>query len=392
MKSSRTLFLAFGLFLVWIMVTTILRINLGSTVRFFSDDYDRAFYFDRGSWLVNHQIPYQDTISEYPQIPTYLFGLTRIVTLGDNDLNSAYWKFSALFSIITLIVLFATIELLNKMLGPNHRYAYLLLLPAPLFFAINRFDVLPAYITLLSYKMIRDKRWLVASFLLGVGALTKWYPALLLPAYLIYYQRNTRQIPWKMLLVFSITCFVIILPTLLAGGVDALLVPYRFHTVRGMESASLPTLLITFLSFLQGAPVNSERLTLVFLLLQVAIVPCVIFVKIDNLDKLLNCCILIICGFIMFSRIYSPQWMLWIFPFCILTIRNRTDIGVLILYGVLTYIGFPVVWDYFGFDSAEMSIMGILNVIFVLAIMVSAANRLRDPRLSSQVRTETAME
>lgn len=382
MKSYRLPFVALGLFFVWLLVITILRPNLGTPVRLFSDDYDRSFYFERGSWLVNQQVPYRDTVSEYPQVPTYLFGLMRIVTLGDTNISSAYWNFSSLFSILMLLILFATIALLDTLLEQKYALAYLLLLPAPLFFTINRFDILPAFITLLSYKMIRDKRWLVASLLLGIGALTKWYPALLLPAYMLYAYRDTRQFPWKMALVFLITCSIIILPTLLVGGVDALAVPYRFQTERDLESASLPRLLIELLAIISDKSINSQHLGLLFLLLQVISVPCLLFVRIDTLDKLLNASVLIISGFILFSRIYSPQWMLWILPFCILTARSRFDIAVLTLYGILTYFGFPITWDYFGFESSEMSIMGMMNAAFILVIIGITISHLRSAQRS----------
>lgn len=377
MKNPRVTYVGLGLLIFWLLTITILRTNLGTTIRFFTDDYDRFVYFQRGLWLVNHQVPFRDTISEYPQVPTYLFGLLHVISIDDDNTVIAYWKYSALFSFVMLIILLATIELLQRMLPKGSSLAYLLLLPAPLFFSMNRFDILPAYITLLSFKMVQDKNWTLAGVLLGIGALTKWYPALLLPAFMLYNFRSTGRLPWQMVLAFSITCLIIVLPTLLSGGLDALSVPYRFHMERSMETVSLPTLLNKLLQGILEKPISQNVFVLVFLLLQTSAIPFLIFVRMDNLGKLLQSCILIVSAFVLFSRIYSPQWLLWILPFSILAARNKTDISILALYGTITYIGFPVVWDHFGPDSNEMILFGVMNIAFLALIMIRAVYRIR---------------
>lgn len=389
MKNPRLTYVGLGLFVIWLLTTTILRTNLNTKVRLFSDDYDRLIYFQRGLWFVNHQVPYQDTLSEYPQVPTYLFGLIHVASLGENNASIAHWKYSSLFSLLMLIVLLATVELLQRMLPKNSSFFYLLLLPAPLFFSINRFDILPAFLTLLSFKMIQDKRWNAATILLGIGTLTKWYPALLLPAYMLYQYRTTGRFPWQMGFLFFVTCFFIILPTLYSGGIEALAVPYRFHMERGIETVSLPTLLSKSLSGRLDNFIDQKGLALTFLLLQVAPIPFLIFIKIDNLDRLLNTCILIISNFVLFSRIYSPQWLLWILPFSVLAARNGNDVRLLSLYGIMTYVGFPLVWDYFGSDSREMIALSVVNILFLTLMTIQAIYRLHDSGSTFAYKPET---
>lgn len=371
MKSKRILYLGLGLTLVWLLVITFLRANLQTPIRLFSDEYDRYIYFERGVWIENHQVPYRDVLSEYPQVPTYMFGLVRLTAAGEKDPYIAYWKFSSIFSFLMLVLLAATIELLHGMLPVHKSWAYLLLLPAPLFFAFNRFDILPAYITLLSYKMVLDRKWGFSALLLGIGAMTKWYPALLLPVNLMYYYRTYRRIPWRMMIVFGVTCLLILLPTFLFGGLDAVLAPYRFHLERGLETVSLPTLISRAVNAVSGVAVNPKFYSWTFFLLQIVAVPIALLAGVDNKRKLLNWYILIIGGFVLFSRIYSPQWMLWIFLFYILAADKKIDLVIIIFYGIVTYVGFPVVWDYFGQDSAQMAAMGLLNILMLTLIMLT---------------------
>ena len=378
MKSKQLLYLLLGMALLWLLASTILRANLQIPIRLFSDDYDRFIYFQRGMWLVNNQVPYRDVISEYPQVPTFLFGLFHIPALGESNPDVAYWKFSSIFSLSMFISLVATIELLCKMLPGNNHRAYLLLLPAPLYFAFNRFDILPAYLCLLSFAMVRDKKWSLAALFLGIGAFTKWYPALLLPAYLVYHYRIEGRINWRMILVFAATCFIITLPTLLYGGIDALLVPYRFHIERGLETVSLPALISNSIDLITNGAIGQSYYIWAFLLLQVSTIPFVFFARIDKMEKLLNWCILIICIFVLFSRIYSPQWLLWILPFYILVSDSKIDTAIIIFYGITTYIAFPVTWDYYGGNSIQMLVLGIINIISLALVTLATIYRLRN--------------
>jgi len=383
MKRSSFLCLTLAIFLFWLSVITVFSTNLDTRVRLFSDEYDRYVYFQRGKWFINHQVPYRDVLSEYPQIPTYLFGFMHIFDLRESNLNTAYWEFSSFFSFLMLVVLIATIHLLHTILPDKKHRAYLLLLPAPLFFSFNRFDIMPAYLCLLSYKMIQDKKWQAAALLLGIGTLTKWYPALLLPAYLVFYYRIKKRINWQMIAVYILICLIIILPTILSGGIGALLVPYRFHVERGLETVSLPALISNAINALTNEPIDPKYVALTFLMLQVSVIPFALLAKIDKTEKLLNWCVLIICMFILFSRIYSPQWLLWIFPFYILAANKKTDLAVIVMYGITTYIGFPIIWDYFGSGSREMIAMGIVNIMFLILIVLTTIGRIQTPETFS---------
>lgn len=373
MTSKKFLYLSIGLLFYWLFTITILHNNLNTPIRIFSDEFDRFVYFQRGSWLPNDLVPFRDVLSEYPQVPTYLFGLLRLVSLKDVDMAIAYWKFSAVFSMLMLICLVAIINILINIL-PNKKYlAYLLLLPAPLYFTFNRFDVLPALLSLLAFQMIEQKRWNLAAFLLAIGTMTKWYPCLLLPVSFAYCYRTEQRIHWQMVLIFLVTCLFIVLPTYIFGGMDAVLAPYRFHNQRSIETVSLPALVSNLLN-----AENSIQSTLMPLFFVLQLLPAIfaIFFRINTHEKLLYWYIIIICNFIIFARIYSPQWLLWVFPFFILSLKNKIDIGIAVFYGISNYIGFPITWDYFGKSSPQLAIMGALHIIILAAIIWSAVQKL----------------
>jgi uncharacterized membrane protein len=297
-----------------------------------------------------------------------LFGLFRLSILEETNEKLAYLKFSSLFSLVMLVCLFALISLVYRLLPEAKHRSFLLLLPAPLYFTLNRFDVLPGFLCILSLVMISAKKWSFAGIILAVAAMTKWYPVLFLPAYAIYSYQVQGKISWRMVVLFFVTCLLIVLPTLLYGGIDALLVPYRFQGVRGLETLSLPAMIRNIEMAISQNPIDRRYYLFGFLFLQVAASMAAFFSRIDEFGKLVLWCLLITSTFVLFARIYSPQWCLWILPLLILVSKDKFDLAVILLYGVVLYIGFPVFFDSFGERSSAMKAMSLINIAFLMII------------------------
>ncbi len=375
MGLKRTTGLVITLLVIWILGVSLLRENLGVSIRLFNDDYDRGIYAEHGKWLQDGEVPYRDMFSEYPQIPTYLFALPYFIVPSTAGELASYYLYSTLFSFLMLAFLFGTIVLLYKMLPERKWLAFLILLPASLYFTYNRFDILPAFLCLISLLLLEQRRWVWSAIVLGIATLTKWYPLLLLPVFLSYDYSTRRRLNWRMFLAFGLTCLIIIVPTLLTGGLGALLVPYRFHAGRGVDIPSLTGLVSFALGCWLHVPPSGSWWLGIFAVLQVSIVPFCLFDRIDTLDKVLHWCILILAPFVLFSRIYSPQWLLWLMPMLILAARTSKDIAGIIFYDVTTYLAFPVTWDFFGHLSWEMKVMGLLNIFVLAVIAISACQR-----------------
>ena len=378
MGLKRTTGLVIALLIIWILCISLLRENLGVSIRLFNDDYDRGIYASHGEWYRKGEVPYRDVFSEYPQVPTYLFALPYFLIPGDTGELFGYYLYSTLFSFLMLVFLFGTIALLYKMLPERRRWlAFLMLLPASLYFTVNRFDILPAFLCLLSLLLLQRRQFVCSAVVLGIATLTKWYPLLLLPIYLSYDYTARRCLNWRMILAFGLTCLIIIAPTLLTGGLDALLVPYLFHAGRGVDMASLPGLVAFAMENWFNVNPAGPLWFGVFTILQVLIVPFSLFDRMDTFDEVLHWCILILAPFVLFSRIYSPQWLLWLMPMLLLAARTRKDILGIIFYDVSTYLAFPVTWDFFGHLSWEMKLMGLVTVVVLTGIAILAYRRAR---------------
>ena len=338
---------------------THLRSNFNSTIRFVNDfEGDLNVYYSRGLWYPLKKIPYLETFSEYPQLATYLFAIPHAALSFFYGINYGEQQYYLTFSVIMIILLSASIALLYNLRDKNKYLAFLMLLPASLYFSCNRYDILPAALSILSIWLLSKEKYKFSVFFLALGVLTKWYLILLFPIFLKFYYSRYKKINLSMIYIFCFTGIAFILPTLLSGGIEAVLVPYKFHMARGLNKESLFYLLKSIL--------GSDAWFTIFFILQFSIVPFCLINKIDSLQKVVKWSSLSILVFMLFAKFYSPQWILWVLPFLILRARNKKDIVLIILFDLVTYLYFPVIYD--GYPNLLYSIVVVKTIIILYLI------------------------
>ncbi len=336
-----------------------LKDNFNSEVRFINDfDSGLKIYYSRGEWYPLKKVPYLETFSEYPQLATYFFAVPHAMLSFIYGTNYGRLQYHLIFSVIMAILLFASIVLLYN-LRLNKRYlAFLMLLPASLYFSYNRYDILPAFLSILSIWLLSKEKYKFSVFLLALGVLTKWYLILLFPIFLTFYYSRYKKINRGMIYIFCLTCIVFVLSTLLSGGIEALLVPYKFHMASGLNKESLFYLLKSIL--------GSDAWFTILFFLQFSIVPLCMISKINSLEKVVKWAGLSILVFMLFAKFYSPQWILWVLPFLILRAQNRKDILLIIIFDLVTYLYFPVIYD--GYPNLLYPIIVIKTIIILYLI------------------------
>jgi len=349
----------------WITMTVVPMIFKDKTGIILVDFGDISVYFRIGKWLTQHTLP----ISEYPQIPTLLFGITRLFS---SLLHTRFQPdiFAISFSMEMFIVLFLVFKGLLGILPPKlSNYAFLVLLPPTVYFTYNRFDILPAYLCLLAYIASINKKWTMVSIILAVATFTKWYPALLFPGFLFYATRLESKFQWKMVIIFAASSIAILLPSYLQGGLEQVLAPYQFHTARSMEYVALPVIISDLIHFLSNINLVFPYYFLIFFILQISSLILVFFIKLDSLEKLSDYCIIAIGTFVVFSRIWSPQWILWLMPFLVISAKDKRFVTIIIAYNIMVYFCFPILFIYTGTSSYQLKIASLLTDGILLAII-----------------------
>jgi hypothetical protein len=224
--------------------------------------------------------------------------------------------------------------------GPGR--LWLLLLPATLYFALNRFDILPTLLVALSLASLGRRRLVLSAAWLGLATLVKVFPVVLAPLIVRYLAVRARPaLVW--VAAFALTVAAGLLPTLALVGWEATLAPYRFQLARPLETGYTiyGVLVPQFLGGDSPAAVafrlGTLGLTLFLLLLR----------RPADLTDLLRQGTVLLAVFLLLARFFSPQWLLWLTPLVIpLAATDRRLAAAFAALDILTYLTFPVAYDW----------------------------------------------
>lgn len=383
-KNGKLFLVSITLLAAWFIMTTVSPVFKGKTGRLFSDTYDRSDYFERGKWFTEHTPP----LSEYPQIPTLLFGINNLTSMwAETDMQLAVYL--AFFSFEMLFILFLVINLLLELLPPNFQnYAFLMLLPPTLYFTYNRFDILPAFLCLTAYSAATKRQWTKVSIILAVATFTKWYPVLLFPGFFMYAFYLESKFQWKMIIGFAVTSIAILLLSYLFGGFESVLATYQFHMARNVDYIAFPVLINNLVRSVLSIPLIPPNYLLFFFIMQISAPIMIIFVKLESLDQLIDYCIVVMGLFVLFSRIWSPQWFLWLLPFLIISAKNAKTVWLIIVYNISIYLCFPLIFDSYGKSSYQMQIAGLLTYLILIFLIFRSIKNLKQVFSFSKIKTD----
>jgi hypothetical protein len=129
------------------------------------------------------------------------------------------------------------------------------------------------------------------------------------------------------------------------GGLDAVLMVYRHHAGRPHNMSSIVAALVepwrwgVFpLSAVDGV---ARALTALQFLPALALALCPVRTR----RALLLGCLVVVLGFALFGRVFSPQWICWVAPLAVLAAPGTRGIrGLAAAVDVLIYIQIPVLY------------------------------------------------
>ena len=155
-------------------------------------ELDITLFFDYASKIVQGQMPYRDFAVAYPPLALVFFTLPRLIA---SNLDTYIYVFAIemlLFDLLGLFLISALARRLDLHLtGTLTIYTLALLAIGPIL--IYRYDLVPAIMVLLAlYTFIQGKHktsWAI----LAVGMMTKIYPAIIAPIFLLYYRRHRQN-------------------------------------------------------------------------------------------------------------------------------------------------------------------------------------------------------
>lgn len=314
----------------FIVVLVVLHLVVLGLVLASGSDWGRNLLYDLTvyeRYIGYHQrglIPYIDVrIDDYPPVFTMYLWLFQWV--------SHPLLLSIVMGIIHLCCIICSVILIHRLTGFNYWY-YLISLSSYVFFAV-RFEPLVLFLSVLSIYLYNGNHYVRSAFVAAFAISFKWFFGFFVIAVLIC--RRTKGIKYA----FFVGVFYLMLNApFIALVPDNFIHPFQWHGQRTPINDGI---------------YNFSKIFLVELPYQI-IFPVAMVLGIGVIYRrrldLIRTYILLILLFLLVSKVYSPQFNLWIVLF-LLVYRNLL-IYVLTLE-LLNIIIFPFAYDFVFIESLE---------------------------------------
>ena len=333
LKNIPALFFSWSVsrYVLFLIITLVLPYPEGIWLK---GDVDLYNFWSQG--LVKGIFPIDDSMWQYPPLAGIVFAIPQWIV--GNSLTG-FIAFMAIFDLLILITLlttglnrFNTNSTTTSFYGLSGAWFWVLwpIVMGPL--TLTRFDVVPTFFALLALIALSTKnvRPYLSGFLISIGALVKLWPMLLL---FIYPKAVLRKVSASF--ISTTVLFLLFMSTWSVGFANFL----NNQSSRGLQVESIaasPFVLAKFLGknveypFQYGSlEVNAQFATQVALLLNLMTIIVFAIILLLNYQNKLNYlnlvdkALVIVMISISLSRVFSPQFWVWIGGLAALALINK---------------------------------------------------------------------
>jgi hypothetical protein len=340
------------------------------------DQYVHACYSDlpalfEARGLSTNQWPFasDDNSVEYPVITAMVMYVTSFAA------NSPVSYFN--INIFFLILLFIGTVILVRKIRPE--FAYLVpVAPAMIASLFINWDLWAIASMMLAIYWFDRKQYLPSAVLLGISVSTKFLPIfLLIPIVFIFWREAKIKEAIKYVAITFGIWFAINLPF-------AVTTPtgwwrfYKLNLDRGPDWGS-------FWLALQQLGVNLTNLNyLSILLLLIALTSIAILLfELKYTPSLASVAFFVIASVMLASKVYSPQYVLWLTPLVVIALTNTKDLHAFWVWQTTETIYHIAIWQHlaqvtdakFGLGPTPFAILTLLRIAGTIYLMAVLARR-----------------
>ncbi|MGP8079199.1 MAG: glycosyltransferase 87 family protein [Dehalococcoidales bacterium] len=360
---------------------------------------DVKLFFDYSSKIVHGLLPYRDFTIEYPPLSLVFFTLPRLAAATLDGYRYAFAVEVLVFDLFALYLLFNLSRILNiKPIVTLIVYTVLLLGIGPLL--IYRYDLIPAVMVLASLYAFSRKRYGLSWAMLAVGVMTKIYPAVIAPIFLIYeFSQHRYKEAIREVALCALVTEIIIAPFFFVSA-SGFVNSFSLQMYRGLQLESTYSSFVlllknlgltevyikTTLLPLATSNIISSAATVLDQIAPVVMIAVLLYIywlfyrryrcKIQaknqpDMENIIYYSFLVILIFVLTNDVFSPQYLIWFFPLAPLIIRRNKYIlwSILILVSILTYYEFPL--HYNQLQAGEPKVIYVLLVRNILLIAIT---------------------
>ena len=295
-----------------------------------------ALYGERD--LDKDQWSYSSTTDavEYPVLTGTVMWIFALATpAGENEIRN-YYRINIAF----LAALFILIAVIVYRIRPE--FAYLATLaPAAIGSLYINWDLWAIISMMLSIYWFDRKKYKHSAIAIGISISTKFLPVfLLLPIALILWRRNEVKELIRYIAIAVLTFAAINLPVLLTTP-EGWLRFYELNFDRGQDWGSL----WYALSSLGVNLGNTNFFAILALFVSVLFVSLLIF-STKNVLTLADVSFIVLALVMIASKVYSPQYILWLVPLAVIAMSTRKDLHAFWIWQIAEVIYHVAIWQH----------------------------------------------
>ena len=330
-----------------------------------------ALYGERD--LDKDQWSYSSTTDavEYPVLTGTVMWIFALATpAGENEIRT-YYRINIAF----LAALFILIAVIVYRIRPE--FAYLTTLaPAAIGSLYINWDLWAIISMMLSIYWFDRKKYKHSAIAIGISISTKFLPVfLLLPIVLILWRRNEVKELARYIAIAVLTFATINLPVLLTTP-EGWLRFYELNFDRGQDWGSL-WYALTSLGVNLG---NTNFFAILALFVSVLFVSLLIF-STKNVLTLADVSFIVLALVMIASKVYSPQYILWLVPLAVIAMSTRKDLHAFWIWQIAEVMYHVAIWQHlatvtgakFGLPLggyALITLIRILACLYFLGVLV----------------------
>ena len=327
--------------------------------------------FGRGEWAFSGG----DQAVEYPALQGLVMWATAKVSHGS---PVSYFNFSALL----IALLFIASTFIFYRTRPENTFLYILAPTGILALFIN-WDLWAITTMLLAIYWFDRKKDFASAAVLGVSITTKFFPiVLLLPIFIIYLRRHQLK-KFAQYVGISIGTFIAInLPF-------AITTPegwWRFYDLNLHREADWGSIWYALSVF--GINVNHINYLSVLTLLIGVAVTAIFLLQTREILSLSESSIFIFIVLMTVSKVYSPQYVLWLTPLVLLALKDKRDLPWFWSWQVAEVAYHLAIWQHlalltgahYGLPVKAYAVITVIRIAVALALAIALARRHRSSR------------
>jgi len=362
--------------------------------------------------ILNGKIPYRDLLVEYPPLAILSFLLPALLS---PNLAIYGFLFALEIYILEMVVLYILYKLAGRMNLGVWRVlgAYTLCLAAMGTIVTGRFDMIPTALVMLAlYAFIKGKNK-TAWIFLALGLSSKMYPVIIAPLFALYLlrQRQYRRLV-QGVVVFGVVVLLINLPWVFMNA-EGYWYSIEYHMLRGLHSESSYSSIILIGQYMGLTQVDADLtygswniispladalakysfyITAAFLLSAYGLYARRLWQKQKVEDKglalgdeaikqLLLFSLLTILIMLLASKVFSPQYLIWICPLIPLVTEQKYHTQLLLFLVAVAISQYIYPHHYLDFEYATlgtqygyqyMVVLLFIRNLLILALTVQA--------------------